>query len=325
MPCSPSWSAGDACHTYLDYSISNLLAAVLIALTFGQLGDAQPNFFTQLRQVQDNWHSVLFAIGGGAALSIGNVCTQYGWAYAGTTLNYFLDNKINRATILFPGVACFFVAAVLGAALHGSNKADIKRKLRASPNSTNEVWHQAESATQVLESNKFTGIAIVFFAGFLMSLFSPAFNLATNDQWHFLKDGVPHLVVYTAFFYFSISSFVIGVGFNIWFLYHPIASVEVSSFTAYLKDWKGRHWALLAGLLCGFDNGLEFMGGQAADYAAADAVEALPLVSTFWAILLLKEYWRSSKKTYILLVSMMFTFVAAVALLMASAGQRSTK
>lgn len=109
---------------------------------------------------------MLFAIGGGAALSIGNVCTQYGWAYAGlsltevivssmivvvgTTLNYFLDNKINRATILFPGVACFFVAAVLGAALHGSNKADIKRKLRASPNSTNEVWHQAESATQIL-------------------------------------------------------------------------------------------------------------------------------------------------------------------------------
>lgn len=184
---------------------------------------------------------------------------------------------------------------------------------------------EQQRSIKVLESNKFTGIAIVFFAGFLMSLFSPAFNLATNDQWHFLKDGVPHLVVYTAFFYFSISSFVIGVGFNIWFLYHPIASVEVSSFTAYLKDWKGRHWALLAGLLCGFDNGLEFMGGQAADYAAADAVEALPLVSTFWAILLLKEYWRSSKKTYILLVSMMFTFVAAVALLMASAGQRSTK
>jgi hypothetical protein len=41
-------------HTYLDYSITNLLAAVLIALTFGQLGDSKPNmpnFFTQLSQV----------------------------------------------------------------------------------------------------------------------------------------------------------------------------------------------------------------------------------------------------------------------------------
>ncbi|KQJ86633.1 ureide permease 1 [Brachypodium distachyon] len=370
-------------HAYLDYSVSNLLAAVLIALTFGQLGDGRPNFFTQLRQAQDDWPSVLFALGGGAALSVGNLCTQYGWAYVGlsltevivssltvvvgTTLNYFLDNKINSAAILFPGVACFLAAATLACALHSSNKADDKKKLSASPNSysfcTNggltlgeqvsitEPLRDTENgdspvtdatrakpgskeylieleqrrSIKVLESNKFIGIAIVLFAGFLMSLFSPAFNLATNDQWHTLKDGVPHLMVYTAYFYFSISSFVIGVGINIWFLYCPIADVEKSSFKAYLKDWKGRQWALLAGLLCGFGNGLEFMGGQAAGYAAADAVEALPLVSTFWAILLLKEYWRASKKTYILLVSMLFTFAAAVALLMGSAGQRSTK
>lgn len=41
-------------HTYLDYSITNLLAAVIIALTFGQIGDSKPNmpnFFTQLSQV----------------------------------------------------------------------------------------------------------------------------------------------------------------------------------------------------------------------------------------------------------------------------------
>lgn len=41
-------------HTYLDYSITNLLAAVLIALTFGQIGDGKPdmpNFLTQLTQV----------------------------------------------------------------------------------------------------------------------------------------------------------------------------------------------------------------------------------------------------------------------------------
>jgi hypothetical protein len=41
-------------HTYLDYSITNFLAAVLIALTLGQIGPSSPdspNFFTQLRQV----------------------------------------------------------------------------------------------------------------------------------------------------------------------------------------------------------------------------------------------------------------------------------
>jgi hypothetical protein len=42
-------------HTYLDYSITNLLAAVVIALTFGQLGSSKegmPNFITQLSQVR---------------------------------------------------------------------------------------------------------------------------------------------------------------------------------------------------------------------------------------------------------------------------------
>ena len=41
-------------HTYLDYSITNFLAAVLIALTFGQIGSStaeEPNFITQLSQV----------------------------------------------------------------------------------------------------------------------------------------------------------------------------------------------------------------------------------------------------------------------------------
>ena len=30
----------------------------------------------------------------------------------GTTLNFFLDGRINRAEILFPGVACFLIGAV---------------------------------------------------------------------------------------------------------------------------------------------------------------------------------------------------------------------
>lgn len=117
------------------------------------------------------------------------------------------------------------------------------------------------------------GLAICFFAGICFSLFSPAFNLATNDQWNTLDDGVPHLSVYTAFFYFSCSCFVIAIILNVIFLYRPAFNLPRSSIKAYLNDWDGRGWALLAGFLCGFGNGLQFMGGQAAGYAAADAVQ----------------------------------------------------
>jgi hypothetical protein len=38
-------------HTYLDYTITNLLAAVIIVFTFGQIGTDDPNFLSQLSQV----------------------------------------------------------------------------------------------------------------------------------------------------------------------------------------------------------------------------------------------------------------------------------
>ncbi|ONI30986.1 hypothetical protein PRUPE_1G286600 [Prunus persica] len=363
-------------HTYLDYSITNFLAAILIALTFGQIGNStpeMPNFLTQLSQ--DNWPCVLFAMTGGVVLSLGNLSTQYAWAFVGlsvtevitssitvvigTTFNYFLDDKINRADILFPGVGCFLIAVCLGAAVHSSNAADNKVKLDSLssdhidavkvsntsmiPNEAaskdlengNDPAQKAKAGTagflvqlenrrsiKVFGKSTFIGLGITFFAGVCFSLFSPAFNLATNDQWNTLKTGVPHLVVYTAFFYFSLSCFVLAIILNITFLYHPVLGSPKTSFQAYLRDWNGRGWALLAGLLCGFGNGLQFMGGQAAGYAAADAVQALPLVSTFWGVLLFGEYRKSSRRTYILLFSMLFMFITAIAVLMASSGHR---
>ncbi|KAI5678896.1 hypothetical protein M9H77_09846 [Catharanthus roseus] len=363
-------------HTYLDYTITNLLAAVIIAFTFGEIGNQRPNFLSQLSQ--DNWPSVLFAMFGGLVLSVGNLSTQYAWAFVGlsvtevitssmvvvigTTVNYFLDGKINRAEILFPGVGCFLIAVCLGSVVHASNAADNKAKLTSYLNSIKDEGSKSVSKTtgdssiidiqkdfengiddkekvkfgtadflielenkraiKVFGKSTYLGLSITFFAGVCFSLFSPAFNLATNDQLHTLKKGVPHLTVYTAFFYFSVSCFVIAVILNINFLYHPLLNLPKSSFRAYLSDSNGRSWAFLAGLLCGFGNGLQFMGGQAAGYAAADAVQALPLVSTFWGILFFGEYRKSSRKTYIFLISMLFMFIAAVGILMASSGHR---
>ncbi|KAL0695390.1 hypothetical protein Bca4012_062570 [Brassica carinata] len=388
-------------HTYLDYSITNFSAAIFIAFVFGQIGESTPeaqSFITQLTQIQDNWPSVLFALAGGVGLSIGNLATQYALAFVGlsvtevttasitvvigTSVNYFLDNKLNRAGVLFSGVGCFLVAVCLGSAVHSSNSADVVAKLgnfsgdcknvsqeecqrllggeEEEMESVKEgtatflialenkraikvrlslsieficVSHEFEGNKcnfslywiQVLGKSMFVGLSMTFFAGLCFSLFSPLFNLATNDQLHTLEPGVPKLIVYTAFFYFSLSCFLIAIALNVTFLYKPVIDSPRSSFKGYLHDWNGRGWALLAGLICGFGNGLQFMGGQAAGYAAADAVQALPLVSTFWGIYLFGEYRRSSPRTYALLVGMLVMFAVAVGLLMASAGKRETR
>lgn len=166
------------------------------------------------------------------------------------------------------------------------------------------------------------GLGIALLSGICFSLYSPALNLATNDHWHTMKDGIPPLVVYTAFFYFSVSCSMVTIILNINFLYNPILNLPKSSIKAYLNDWTGRYLAILAGLLCGAGNGLQFMGGQAAGYAAADSVQALPIVSTLWGIFLFGEYRRSSTRTKILLGTMLIMFGAAIGLLIGSSGHR---
>lgn len=44
--------------------------------------------------VQDNWPSVLFAMAGGAVLSIGNLTTQYAWAFVGLSVTEVVSSSI---------------------------------------------------------------------------------------------------------------------------------------------------------------------------------------------------------------------------------------
>ena len=77
---------------------------------------------------------------GGVVLSLGNLSTQYAWAFVGLSVTEEicasiavvignLDDKINRAEILFPGVVCFLIAVCLGSMLHTSNAKDNQEKL----------------------------------------------------------------------------------------------------------------------------------------------------------------------------------------------------
>uniref|UniRef100_A0A803KVP5 Uncharacterized protein n=1 Tax=Chenopodium quinoa TaxID=63459 RepID=A0A803KVP5_CHEQI len=157
-------------HTYLDYAITNLLAAIFIALTLGEIGESKPdmpNFLTQLFELPDNWPSACFAMAGGVALSVGNLSIQYAMALAGlsvvevvsasitvvlgTTVNYFLDDRINKAEILFPGVGCFLIAVFLGSGVHKSNNADNTAKLKKMDSKLDEEERLVMSSTPTFD------------------------------------------------------------------------------------------------------------------------------------------------------------------------------
>ncbi|EMS50587.1 hypothetical protein TRIUR3_03713 [Triticum urartu] len=178
-------------HTYLDYSITNFLAAVLIALTFGQIGGdtpETPNFLTQLTRPQ-----------GGVVISLGTVATQYGWAYVGLSVTEVMASSL-KVVIEEPK--------------------DCEEAKPALPN--NKAVEKAEAGTadflidledkrsiKVLGSNTLVGLAIVTFAGVCYSLFAPAFNLATNDQWHTLSSRRTYTLLGSMLFMFVVAMAVL--------------------------------------------------------------------------------------------------------------------
>lgn len=44
--------------------------------------------------MQDNWPSVLFAIAGGLVLTLGNLSTQYAWAFVGLSVTEVITASI---------------------------------------------------------------------------------------------------------------------------------------------------------------------------------------------------------------------------------------
>lgn len=97
-----------------------------------------------------------------------------------------------------------------------------------------------------------------------------------------------------------------------------------SSWKAYIKD----HgilalWGFLSGVTVSAANILQFLGGQAAGYAASDLVQANPIVATVWGIAFFREYRKSSKGAYVCLALMYLMYISAVVLLAVSAETRA--
>ncbi|CAL5225855.1 g8638 [Coccomyxa viridis] len=390
-------------HTYMDFSIGFVLVSIVCGLTLGELGGTEhgENFFYQLQHSSEKRSSIGFAMASGFCIFFGNLAEQYALALAGVTiavpmfsscivvlgtvLNYFADSGLNKATILFPGVACFAMAVIAGASTHIFNEQYLgrrKRLLDAShhghavgnavvgfehgaadksleegrgknlndsahgtapvlkdkdaekqttlPDERTEKKYEMADVDSTMRSVHTTsrtrimwGIGIAIVGGLVGALFSPGFNVTTNDTFHLLPPGVKPLTVYTGYFWFCVMYFFLALVVTQIMMRFPPLGQPRSNWVAWAKD---RTWLSLigftSGVLVSIANVLQFLGGQAAGYAASDMVQANPIVSTFWGILFFREYRRSSPQAYTCLVAMYCFFIAAVALLAASAQVR---
>ncbi len=69
--------------------------------------------------------------------------------------------------------------------------------------------------------------------------------------------------VYLTNFWFALGFGIGAIGINLVLLYFPLLEgTEKSSFMAFVKDWRLRPLAMLAGFFCSGGNLAEFIGGQ---------------------------------------------------------------
>ena len=115
---------------------------------------------------------------------------------------------------------------------------------------------------------------------------------------------------------------------NIYFLYRPPLGTAASTLSKYIADKQGRLLCILSAVLLSLGDLSQYMGGQAAGYAAAGLVSAWPIVGVFWGMLHFKEHrggeGGSSRRSVLLLVGQVACYAGAIGLLAGSAAETAT-
>ena len=143
------------------------------------------------------------------------------------------------------------------------------------------------------------GVYVAFAGGLCFGFFSPAFNIAVNDPFHWTLGQMELMTVARANLWFSFAFWAAAVAGNTVLLQQEQRHTDSSSSSTVAAIWldylrqdslSDRQLALAAGIVCALGNVLQFQGGQRVGYAAADLVQAYPLVSTVWDVLLFGEF-----------------------------------
>jgi glucose uptake protein len=286
---------------YWDYSIGILLFALLMAFTFGSLGNQGRSFLPDLAQA-DAKNLFSAALGGFiwnigtlllvASISIAGMSVAFpigggiGWTL-GILINY-IGKPEGNPVLLFTGTFIIILAILVSMQAY--------KKLAS----------QQKKPT-------FKGIALAFLAGLCIAFFYRfvASSLATD----FSPADAGKISSYTAVVFFSLGALVSTIVINPFFMAKPVEGEPVK-----ISQWlKGSPRVHLFGVLGGFiwclGNSVSFMSVGAASPAISYGLSnAAPVVAALWGIFAWKEFREAPKGTGLLLI-LMFAFYLAGLLL----------
>lgn len=336
------------CHVYLDYSFVYFLISCLpLLLAMLVSGDRSALVFPL--------PSLGVAMLGGTLLSLGNLSLQRATivlggnltlvlaiqasltVLLGTSINYLLQPTMtSRPDLLIAGVAVFFIAIALASyaqLLYGRQhpqRSDYTEIEMPAPSKSTDS--EDSNSVQVIERS--TGllndtrrasvslaIIVAVLGGLCFGFFSPCFNIAVNDPFGWVSAGLDPssaMSVAIANLWFSLAFWLASIVGNTVLLRRQFPDSSVGGLLwAYLRQdaLLDRQMAITAGLVCALGNVLQFHGGQLVGYATADLVQAYPLVSTVWDVLLFGEFQNLKCRSATLLMAMFLAYFAGVVLL----------
>lgn len=290
---------------YWDYTVGILLFALLMAFTFGSLGNEGRSFIPDLKQAAPI-NLLSSALGGFiwnigtlllvASISIAGMSVAFpiggglGWIL-GILINY-LGKPEGNPFLLFGGSAVIVIAILLSMQSY--------RKLASNQNKP-----PAKGIILAL----LAGLCIAFFYRFVAS------SLATDFSP--VDDG--KISSYTAVVLFSFGALLSTIIVNPVFMANPVEGRPVK-----LTEWKkGSTRTHLMGLLGGviwcLGNSVSFMSVGAASPAISYGLSnAAPVVAALWGIFMWKEFKGAPKGTNTLLSFMFICYLIGLGLIVYS-------
>ncbi|QDZ22046.1 ureide permease [Chloropicon primus] len=275
----------------------------------------------------------------------------------GTTANFSLQPERSDPRLLFSGVALYLVAILssTGAQLthqFGGGEEALRGEAGAtgagvpeleplvvgggsvdadeiSPDAIasfrDRTSFRERGRSQRARTNRRKGLMIGVLGGVAFGFFTPAFNIAVNDPFSFVASAEgPHspLSVTAANMIFALSftaSAVLSQSRSLLKKHEKETAASILRARYLGSGGVRRAYAILSGIFCCLGNFLQFHGGKLAGFAAADVVQAFPLVGTLWGVLLFQDYNHANRRTIFLLSNTYLFYSGAVALLGLSA------
>jgi glucose uptake protein len=292
-------------HYYWDFSIGILLFALLMAFTFGSIGNEGRSFLPDLHQA-DLKNLLSAAIGGViwnmgtlllvAAISIAGMSVAFpigggiGWTL-GIVINY-IGKPEGNPVFLFGGTA-FIVLAIL---------MSMQSYRRLAEN-------QNKPTLKGILLSILAGLCIAMFYRFVASSLASDFSPAEAGK----------ISSYTAVVFFSLGALLCTALVNPIFMARPVQGEPVS-MSGWIKGSSRTHLlGLLGGAIWCLGNSVSFMSVSAASPAISYGLSnSAPVVAALWGIFVWKEFKDAPKGTSLLLSLMFLFYLIGLALIVYS-------